>query len=120
MAEGCSGDHNPIHSVAVERLFCFLRGVDVAVANYRNMHPRVPFDLSDEGPVGLALVHLASGPPVDRESLDARILKPFGQLHDNLAAFVPAETGLDRDRLANGLDDPFCNHHHLVRILHHT
>ena len=83
------------------------------------MHPRVPLDLPDECPVSLSLVHLAAGPTVDRECLDARVLKPLGQFHDNLAALVPAETGLDRDRLADSLDDPPGDHHHLVRILHH-
>ena len=84
------------------------------------MHPRVPLDLPDECPVGLALVHLAARPTVDRECLDARVLKPLGQFHDDLAALVPAETGLDRDRLADGLDYPFRDHHHLVGVLHHS
>ena len=83
------------------------------------MHPRVPLDLPDECPVSLSLVHLAAGPTVDRECLDARVLKPLGQFHDDLAALVPTEAGLDRDRLADGLYYPFRDHHHLVGVLHH-
>ena len=57
---------------------------------------------------------------MDGQGADAGILEPFRQFHDDLAVLVPSESGFHRDRFADRLDDPFRDHHHLVRILHHS
>ena len=84
------------------------------------MHPGIVLDLPDEGPVRLALVHLAAGAAVDGQGLDADVLQALGQLHDDLGAVVPAQAGLDGDGLADGLDDGLGDGDHLVRLAHHA
>ena len=84
------------------------------------MHPRVVLDLADEGPVGLALVHLAAGAAVDGEGLDTDVLQALGQVDNDLGAVVPAQAGLDGDGLGYGLHDGLGDGDELVRLPHHA
>ena len=120
MAEGGAADHDPVHPVALESLAGPGGRVDVAVADDGDVHPGIGLDRPDEGPVRLALVHLAAGPAVDGEGGDAGVLQALGQLDDDLGTLVPAETGLDGHRLPDGFDDGPGDGDHLVGILHHA
>ena len=120
MAEARAAHHDPVHAVAVEHLLRALRGIDVAVADDGNVHPGIVLDFADEGPVGLALVHLAAGAAVDGEGLDAHVLQPFGEVHDDLGAVVPAQAGLHRDGCLDGFHDGFRDGDELVRLAHHA
>ena len=84
------------------------------------MHPGVLLHLSDKRPVGLALVHLASGAAVDGQCRDSRILQPLRERYYYLGTLIPSEPGLDSHRFAYGFHDPLRYHHHLVRLAHHS
>ena len=64
----------------------------------------IALHLADEGPVGLAGVHLRAGAAVDGQGGDARVLQPFGKADDALGVLVPAQPRLDGDGDADGLD----------------
>ena len=120
MSERCPAYHYSVHSVAIETLRGLLRTVDVSVAYYRDVHPRILLHLADESPVSLAPVHLLPGSAVYGQGLDATVLQPLGQFHYDLGTFIPAQTGLDGNGLTDSLHDCLGNGHHLVWLTHHA
>ena len=111
--------HDAVHTVAVERLPGLLRGVDVPVANYRDVHAGVLLDFPYQGPVGFSGVHLAACPSVYGKCLYARILQTLGELHDDFRVFVPAQAGLYGDWQLHRVHHHAGDLDHLVRFLHH-
>ena len=77
-AEGGSANHHGIHAIAIEGKLGFLRSGDVTIADDRDVDARIVLHLSDEAPVCLARVHLASGSAMDGKGLDATILQLLG------------------------------------------
>ena len=120
MAVSGTPDHDSVHTIALKRLCSLLWGGYVSVSDDRDMHPRILLHLSDQGPVRLALVHLAAGASVDGQRPDSHILQPLGQLHDDLRVLVPAKPGLHRHRKLHRLHDLSGDLHHLVRLPHHS
>ena len=94
MTEGCAPYHYAVNAVTVEALLRLLRRVDIAIANDGNVHTRIGLDLTYQRPVGLALVHLATGAAVYGQSADSRILETFRERDNDFRAVVPAQTGL--------------------------
>ena len=87
--EGGAANHDGIYAIFVEGpLGIFGRG-DVAIADDGDMDAGVAPDLADEGPVGRACVHLTARPAVDRQGLDAAVLKLFRELSDDELFVVP-------------------------------
>ena len=120
MAVRRTPDHYRVDPVPVEIFLRLLRRIYVPVSDYRNMHPGILPDLSDQCPVRLSGVHLAAGASVDGQSLDTDILQPFGEFHDDLRIFVPAQAGLHRHRQLHRLDHLARDLDHLVRFAHHS
>ena len=120
MSVGRPSDHDSIDSIAVECFPCLLWGINVAVTDDGDVHPRVFLYLSYECPVCLSFVHLAPGPPVDRKCLDTYILQPLSKFDDNLRVLIPSEPCLDSNRKFHGIHYHSGNFHHLVRLPHHS
>ena len=57
-AEGGASDHHGIHAVCVESLIGLIERMDVTITYNRNMYARVALHLTNQGPVGIACVHL--------------------------------------------------------------
>ena len=84
------------------------------------MHSRVFLHLSDQSPVRLSRVHLASCASVDGQSLDSHILKSLGKLNDDFRILIPSQSGLYGHRKLHGLNHLSGDLHHLIRFSHHS
>ena len=120
MPEAGPAYHNSVNSVTLKCLRSLRTVANVPVTDNGNLHPRVCLHRANQAPVRASSVHLAASPSVYGQRTDADILKPFGKLHDNLRIFVPAEPGLDRNRLADSFNHGLGDSHHLVRLTHHA
>lgn len=100
--------HDSVDTVFLKSLYGTFRSSDVSVADDRNFHAWVGFQLADKSPVGLSGIHLAARASMHCNGLDAAVLKPGPEVADYLIFAVPPQTGLDRNRDA----DRF---HHLQR-----
>ena len=78
MAKAGTAHHDAVYAVALKSFLRFLCTVDVSITYYRYVHAGVLFHGTDEGPVGLALVHLAAGAAMDGEGGNAHILQALG------------------------------------------
>ena len=119
-AEGGTAYHDAIDAVLAEGTVGIVQRPDVAVADDGNVDAGIALHVTDECPVGLAGVHLATGAPVDGQCLDATVLQLFGQLGDDELLVVPAQTGLGRHRQTDGIYDLTGNLQHLRDVLQHT
>ena len=120
MSVSGASDHDGIHSVPVKIFLGLLRRVYVSVSDDRNMHSRVFLHLSDQSPVRLSRVHLASCASVDGQSLDSHILESLGKLNDDLRVFIPSESRLYGHGKLDRLHHLSGDLHHLIRFSHHS
>ena len=89
-----------------------LGGGDVAIADDGDMDAGIALHLTDEGPVGLASVHLCAGAPVDGEGCNTAVLQLLGKVGDDELLGVPAKSGFH-------CDGGFYCLHHLARDVEH-
>ena len=97
IAYGPAAYEDAIYAIAGAGFQGLLGGDDVTVAEDGYVHTGVVLHLTDEGPVGGALIHLGFGAAVDAEGGDADVLKAFGEFDDGFVVSVVAEAGLDGD-----------------------
>ena len=116
MPDARAADHDAVHAVAFAVGLRLLGGIDVAVAEDGDPDARVGLHLPDQGPVGLALVQLGPGAPVDAQGLDADVLQALGHLLDVAAGIVPAQARLHGHRQLHGLHHGLGQAHHLVHV----
>ena len=76
------------------------------------MDAGIALHLTDEGPVGLASVHLCAGAPVDGEGCNTAVLQLLGKVGDDELLGVPAKSGFH-------CDGGFYCLHHLARDVEH-
>src|SRR5690606_19595058 len=86
-------DHDTVYPVTVFVFHCFLRTVYIAVSEDGYMNAWVVFYFSDKCPVGIALIHLATGAPMYSECFNTYILQAFGYFFNIKHAVVPAQAG---------------------------
>ena len=115
-----AANHHGIDTVLRKGSVGLLQRVNVAVANDGDMDARIALHLADESPVGLSCVHLRACPSVYCQCLDAAVLQLFGQCGDDELLLVPSQTGLHRDRQADGLYHLLGDFEHLGNVLQHT
>ena len=96
-------NHHGIYAILLEALFGALGSGDIAIADDGDMNARIAFNLSYEGPVGFAGVHLAAGATMDSERLDSAFLELLRKLGDDAVVVVPSKTRFDRNRQAYGI-----------------
>ena len=106
-AKGGAAHHDGIHAIAFEGRLGLLGRGDVAVADDGDVDARVALHLANQGPVGLAGVHLCAGAAVDGQRLDAAVLQLLGQLGDDELVLVPAQARLHGNGQLHGV-------HHLL------
>ena len=116
VADGGAPYQYAIHAVAATCFDSLLWGGDVAVAEDGDMHTGVVLHLTDEGPVGGALVHLGLGAAVDAEGGDADVLEPFGEFDNRLVVGIVTEAGLDGDGEMGTADEGFGDMQHLGNV----
>src|SRR5690606_2805721 len=75
VTDGRTSNHNAIYSVFITIFQSLLRGIDIPITKNWNFDTRIILHLGNQRPIGLALVHLHSGAPVNRQGLDAYILQ---------------------------------------------
>ena len=74
-AEGGTTNHDGIDTIRVESLVGIGQRLDVAIANNRNVNMGIALDLTDERPVSITCIHLATGTSMNRQSLNATLLQ---------------------------------------------
>jgi hypothetical protein len=115
-----SANHHAVNAIAVAHQNGLFGAVHVTVAKNGNIHARIVFDRTDQGPVGLTLVHLAAGAAVNTNGLYANILQPLSHLDYVFGTVVPAEASFDGHRLVYGVYDRFGEADHFWNILEHA
>src|ERR1700748_2180031 len=74
VTDGRTAYRHSVHAIFQSPVCCFLWRIDITIAKNGDFYPRIFFDLPDQGPVGLALIHLRTRATMDGERLDAHIL----------------------------------------------
>lgn len=97
ITDGCPADHDAIDAIAVPVFERFFGGVDISVAEDRDMDLRVVLYFSNEGPVCLSFIELTAGAAVDGEGFNTCILQSQGDLFDVFAIVIPSQSGFDSD-----------------------
>lgn len=67
-------DHYGVYAIVLETLLAYLGGSHVAIPDDRDLHARVIFYGTDQGPIRLARVHLRPCTSVDGEGGDTAVL----------------------------------------------
>ena len=116
---GRTTDHHRIDPIAIEHFGRLFAGIDVAVADNRDLDQRVVLHLADKRPVSLATIHLRTCATVDGECPNTHILQAEGDLLDVFRLFVPTKTGLDRHRFLDRFDNLARHLDHQRHIAHH-
>ena len=117
---GRAADHHAVHAVAVEHFGRFRPRIHIAVADDRDMYPRIVLHLADQRPVGFAAVHLGPCAAVYRERRDADILQAQGYLLDVLRLVVPAQAGFHGHGFPDRFHDPPRHFDHQRHVAHHA
>src|SRR5438270_6787284 len=90
IADGGAADHDAVNSIPVTVDLCFLRGVDISVAEDGDMDAGIFFYFGDKGPVCLAFIQLRPGPAMNGQRLDPYVLQAEGHLFDVLRLIIPS------------------------------
>ena len=117
VADGAAADEYAVDAVSLPCLHGLLGGDDVAVAEDGDVHAGVVLHLADEGPVGVALIHLGLGAAMDAEGCDAHVLQPLGQFDDGFVVGVVAQACLDGDGEVGATDDGLGDMQHFGQVL---
>ena len=96
-------NHHGIYAILLEALFGALGSGDIAIADDGDMNAGIALDLSDEGPVGFACVHLAAGATMDSERLDSAVLELLRKLGDDAVVIIPSKTRFNCNGKAHGI-----------------
>jgi hypothetical protein len=98
-AVGAAPDHHPVGAGLGQGRLHILKAADVAVDDHRDRDRLL--DPSHESPIGRAAIHLAAGPAVNRDRLNAAVLGDSGQARCVAALVVPAGPHLEGHRQGN-------------------
>ena len=71
-------DHDAIYLIFEPPVGCFFYRIHIAVTKNRDLDARIAFNITDEGPVCMAFIHLSTGSAMDGKGFDTDILQPFG------------------------------------------
>ena len=73
-SEGGATNHDGIDAIGVESLVGIVQRLDVAIANDGDMDARIALYFTDEGPIGIAGVHLTAGATMNGQCLNTAVL----------------------------------------------
>src|SRR5690606_942988 len=74
ITNGSTANHDAIHLILHTPSSSLFHAVHIAVAENRDTDARIAFDLTDQVPVGLPLIHLRAGTAMGAQRLNPHIL----------------------------------------------
>src|SRR5574344_1125523 len=135
LTKGGTSNHYSVHSIVLKGICSLLCRTNISIAYHRYVHARICFDLTNECPVGVSLIHLTASATMNGQCLYATILQSFSQFEEErLTAFhspplgwyrierrsVPAKTRLHCDWNLDFLHHLTCDVEHELRRAQHT
>ncbi len=73
-SEGGATNHDGIDAISVEGFVCLVQRLNVAIANDGDMDAGIALYFTDEGPIGIACVHLTAGATMNGQCLNTAVL----------------------------------------------
>ena len=134
--EGGTTDHDGIDAVLFETFLGAFGGGDISVSDDGDVDSGVIFHFADQGPIGIAAIHLRTGATVDSKFPDSAVLEGFGKGNNKIlrhpgipcsrypegidarmeVVVIPSETRFGGNGSMNGVDDSACDIEHFRDI----